>query len=198
MGYTEAPISTGLHSATMMKGTWKCNAHVLTMALDVRDNERVMWEMPQEELQVIWNRIKSMLPNDIRFGGKTWRLVDPQGFNERIRFYRCKYSNSRVIKLLTRLYYRRCSSIIPTSLWWRIPSLSWRDEPLNFYYLLKWRYATTISEISNHLSHACPGFKFGHTTFFPKGYMDMDEQVKIDPVGLWNENDVVHKTNCRT
>lgn len=26
------------------------------------------------------------------------------------------------------------------------------------------------------------GFKFGHTTFFPKGYMDMDNQVKIDPV----------------
>ncbi len=57
----------------------------------MRDNERVMWEMPKEELQVMWDRIKQLLPNDIRFGGKTWRLVDPQGFNERIRFYRCKY-----------------------------------------------------------------------------------------------------------
>lgn len=59
-------------------------------ASDVRDNERVMWEMPREELKVMWDRIKQLLPNDIKFGGKTWRLLDPQGFNERIRFYRCK------------------------------------------------------------------------------------------------------------
>jgi hypothetical protein len=62
---------------------------VAYVAADVRDNERVMWEMPQEELQVVWQRIKAFLPQELRFTGKTWRTVEPQGFNERIRFYRC-------------------------------------------------------------------------------------------------------------
>jgi len=76
LGYTEAPISTGLNSAVM--------------ALDVRNNKRVMWAADDETLEEIWRRVQEHLPQSIitRLGGE-WRLVQgARGLNERLRFYR--------------------------------------------------------------------------------------------------------------
>jgi len=76
LGYTDAPISTGLDSAVMMK--------------DVRDNLRVMWEASKEMMDPMWQRVASLIPETLVVGssGKKWRIVKEHPLNERFRFYR--------------------------------------------------------------------------------------------------------------
>jgi len=76
LGYTDAPLSTGLNSAVMAK--------------DVRDNLRVMWEASQEMMDPIWQRIAHLIPDSFTIGssGRTWRIVKDHPLNERFRFYR--------------------------------------------------------------------------------------------------------------
>eukprot|EP01103_Thecamoeba_quadrilineata_P004610 TRINITY_DN14348_c0_g1_i1.p1 TRINITY_DN14348_c0_g1~~TRINITY_DN14348_c0_g1_i1.p1 ORF type:complete len:256 (+),score=34.73 TRINITY_DN14348_c0_g1_i1:47-769(+) len=74
LGYTEAPISTGLNSAKMMK--------------DIRDNRRVMWKANDETLEIMWERVKPHLPKIVNSGGVIWELLENEdGLNERFRFY---------------------------------------------------------------------------------------------------------------
>jgi predicted 2-oxoglutarate/Fe(II)-dependent dioxygenase YbiX len=76
LGYTDAPISTGLNSATMMK--------------DVRDNMRVMLEAPKELMDPIWERVAALIPEQVTVGssGKIWTIAKDHPLNERFRFYR--------------------------------------------------------------------------------------------------------------
>lgn len=75
LGFTDAPISTGLNSAQMMK--------------DVRDNLRVMWQATPEMMNPIWERIKTLIPATVTLGsGKEWHIVNEHPLNERFRFYR--------------------------------------------------------------------------------------------------------------
>jgi len=73
LGYTDAPITTGMTTAQMMK--------------DIRDNSRVMWQANPEMLDVIFQRVKAHLPATLINGDitKMWHL---KGLNERLRFYR--------------------------------------------------------------------------------------------------------------
>jgi len=73
--YTDAPISTGVNKAVMMK--------------DTRDNLRVMLEATPDILQSIWERIAELIPESLVIGAdKTWRIAHDQPLNERFRFYR--------------------------------------------------------------------------------------------------------------
>jgi len=74
LGYTDAPISTGVNRAEMMT--------------DVRDNTRVMWEVPQKLIGPIWERVVHLIPAEIVFPNKVWRVADDRPLNERFRFYR--------------------------------------------------------------------------------------------------------------
>jgi len=74
LGYTDAPISTGLNSARMMK--------------DVRNNLRVMWKASPEMTQPIWERICDLIPETITTPDGVWNLLKEDSLNERFRFYR--------------------------------------------------------------------------------------------------------------
>lgn len=73
MGYEEAKVSTFRGMVSMP---------------DVRNNYRVIWEVREEILQKIWERIKDFIPRETQLSSRNWH---PVGLNERFRFYRCKF-----------------------------------------------------------------------------------------------------------
>jgi len=75
------------------------------MRKDIRDNERVMWELKKEEIKPIWDRIKKFLPKSFEDWRGKWELVEDCGLNERFRFYRCTYNAPYYIKRFAVLTY---------------------------------------------------------------------------------------------
>jgi prolyl 4-hydroxylase len=76
MGYGIAPISIGDNLAQIRP--------------DFRDNKRVMWDCPADNLLPLWNRIKDFIPKELTFKGSSliWKVKEDFGLNERLRFYR--------------------------------------------------------------------------------------------------------------
>eukprot|EP01112_Ceratiomyxa_fruticulosa_P005805 TRINITY_DN1664_c0_g1_i1.p1 TRINITY_DN1664_c0_g1~~TRINITY_DN1664_c0_g1_i1.p1 ORF type:complete len:349 (+),score=83.07 TRINITY_DN1664_c0_g1_i1:128-1048(+) len=74
LGFTEAPITTGLNSYAMMS--------------DVRDNLRVMWQASDRMLTPIWQRARSFFPTYLGDMKLKWHLKTTNALNERLRFYR--------------------------------------------------------------------------------------------------------------
>jgi len=85
LGFTDAPITTGLNTAQMMP--------------DIRDNLRVMWQASPEMMNPIWERIGHLIPETIvltKESKKDWHIVKEHPLNERFRFYR--YDQSQVFQ----------------------------------------------------------------------------------------------------
>lgn len=117
LGYTEAPITTG-RGPVMMTGTRKqatCkfwpnfatfsasfsrlsssgiaqqNLLTVTTNVDIRNNKRVMWQISDEDLLPIWERVCEFMPKTFRTSDRStnvWQLNEDRGLNERFRFYR--------------------------------------------------------------------------------------------------------------
>jgi len=73
LGYTDAPITTGINQANMMP--------------EVRDNQRVMWEVSNDATSPIWRRIAHLVPNEIS-NPIPWKVDESNPLNDRFRFYR--------------------------------------------------------------------------------------------------------------
>lgn len=79
IGFTEAPISTGLNSAVMRT--------------DIRDNKRVMATMSNKSLAALQARIASFIDAEVKeYSAHKWNaLSGAEGLNERLRFYKCAF-----------------------------------------------------------------------------------------------------------
>lgn len=138
-GFTEAPLSVGIGKAIMDKST--------------RDNERVMWDCPEDECQVLWERLKPHFPTNTYVMGHLWEAC---GLNERFRFYRCK--------------------LHPT-----LPHLTADDTQQVFAPHFDGCFPRNDQEVSHFtlLIYLSEGFEGGHTNFFPG--RDLNKFVSVDP-----------------
>lgn len=73
LGYTDAPITTGLNQAKMLP--------------EVRDNLRVMWEVSEQITMPIWERISHLIPQEVTMHN-VHRVDETKPLNDRFRFYR--------------------------------------------------------------------------------------------------------------
>jgi hypothetical protein len=81
IGFTEAPLSTGLNSAVMRS--------------DIRDNKRVMATISNRSLAALQRRIADFIDKEIVAEGYTWHAMEGAGgLNERLRFYKCAFGQS--------------------------------------------------------------------------------------------------------
>eukprot|EP00456_Euglypha_rotunda_P034304 TRINITY_DN26449_c0_g1_i1.p1 TRINITY_DN26449_c0_g1~~TRINITY_DN26449_c0_g1_i1.p1 ORF type:complete len:153 (+),score=3.55 TRINITY_DN26449_c0_g1_i1:327-785(+) len=65
----------------------------MVLATEIRNNKRVMWQSEKTIWDPIWQRVKKLVPQEIKLGKDTWT---PCGLNERLRFYR--YDGGEVFK----------------------------------------------------------------------------------------------------
>jgi len=79
LGFTDAPITTGIEKAEMMP--------------DVRDNLRVMWEVPDMVTTQIWQRVCHLVPPEVTMHS-TYRVNETKPLNDRFRFYRYDINQS--------------------------------------------------------------------------------------------------------